>query len=1139
MSLYPKISSNTSESAFDLPTSITDASPDVYVFTNNNGVQQASLVFIIKNTHGTGSLDIDSISLMQTVAEEGFQLSPTYSTTTDIHIGHETLNVVKTSPSATNTGTTTQVDASGAVGFIGISSSGVANEQGALGIGFNASGSTHCIPIYDHLFIHANPIPALSYAAIVVRFKPTAQILTSNAYLYIVNNVQNYKVYFFPTVYNTVSYAGMLGQATDGGFPGVDSWTSSGNTLNDLGTLDLGLHPIGVDYSTHNPNNVVKFHDYSVTAGQYAYFNGTTTDFSSPNGSLVSTWFNQTSELIDVGFGDVDPGDSLVVPNEDNDVWNLMSGAFLTPDAKSSDEGHCAGDPSFNYHPMLNEGVINEPVYKNFGIDTTNDFYNHSTHYRHTTTNVDTLWTVNSHQSIATTESGVVYKLGKVINYLLPELSDGNQYFAFLVKLGFYYKLSMNQDHINYHKLVATESGPWLQRAINLHERAYGRNEVTGYGFNSLNGNQALGPKLVHGEGALCAMRRDKYYRLQLSLRYNNFNGSTSSDYVIPSFNMQETTTKSLGMYSDWGGGDKYPQNYASGVEIDGSTTVAMSGSITTDANAVWSGWETGTDGVHLALEYYLKYDGFSKDHMYANNTSGSDAYTKVAQGGGEYGENPWGVFYKDWGVAGASWVINRTNLGWGQIGMGYGDQGPRYRVMFHPKGSRLRMKEISNSQMPAMLFWGVSAGDAANVDQYNTSTEYVDWSTPMGVTGKWYYIGTTTERSDWDELDEYDEMDGLSQTYASDFVGARTEEGSWYGHGCACILKPACWQDNQNNPDHQATGRNHTNDIHATSGIAPMIFHVPIAWNKRTHAGGFEKEYAPQQGYFLLPGAQYNQNTTSYKSMGVFKLENTGDYPVWIQNVSVSPYNHMVDVATYSGGGNSYPTRYQPSEQSILLPQANMHMKPDNTNSNDPTWSFCLIGGNSKNDAVATTQFHAGNIEDNVIFTDAQTFISSGQKRYGVQLYNTGGDDLVSRYNEEGAPLIRTNWNDGDHISDNPTSGPSSSEDGQMIAIHFDVNATGNSSYDQGLYWTQVVITYYADSYQNRFDPDYNPANDENSHTALDACSNDNHKTRLHISKYLVGCRVSAPADIFVVDSEDDEIANDSTITFPSMTIE
>ena len=106
------------------------------------------------------------------------------------------------------------------------------------------------------------------------------------------------------------------------------------------------------------------------------------------------------------------------------------------------------------------------------------------------------------------------------------------------------------------------------------------------------------------------------------------------------------------------------------------------------------------------------------------------------------------------------------------------------------------------------------------------------------------------------------------------------------------------------------------------------------------------------------------------------------------------------------------------------------------------------------------------------------------------------------------------------------------------MLGVNFDLTATGNSAQDQGEYWVQVLITYYVDEYQNRYKAEVNSDGNQ-EHQALTLSSSDNTQSRLQFSKYLVRCRIEAPADIHIVDSENDEIADGSTITFPVMSVD
>ena len=894
----------------------------------------------------------------------------------------------------------------------------------------------------------------------------------------------------------------MRGTSTDGGSPGADSWSSGSGIIQDGETLNLGLHPVGTDYGVNN--NVLKFTDNSATAGEWGYFSPSNTTLTANAAESLNYSFFTENTTLSASAADADL--TLTAPNIGNgqggsQVSEAFSEAILTSLANLSDEGNCAGGGS-NYISQITEGQVNTPVYKNFGINTDNDFYNHSTHFDYTQAILR--WKTNEYQLAQDIETGRVFSMGQIVNTLYPDDTANNKYFSFLVTAGFYHKIQMRNDVVGLHKTLYDGDSNFLNLILNCATQP--DSTTTGYGPNL---SMARGPVLTQGNGNGTFFTRGKYFRLQMELKFVNYDGD--ANYGIASHSITDSTNKHYCLYSDWDQitGDTYPMHYDIGQSIDVQTTKEQSASITTLAEGASISF--GTTQENLNLEYYCYYDGFLMEHMYMND----DDYKIIHTNAGDAGEQIWGIWYHDWFPGGHTQINNGSSLGWGNLGDATGDYRPRYRIGFAPRPSMLKMCEVPDSAIKYYPWYDI-VNDPNNMEKLYTRTTRVSWL------DDWYFYDTSDSADSWDGSDHLVRYSGNTgrDTVAvgSGSLGlAMAAEGSWYGHGIGQVLRPSCWTGNGIRVYQGGLG----------NGSGPVIAHKPVTYYLRNENGSFINNYAIDKGYYDMPTPLYDSSTTKYRSMGIFKLENTGDYPVYIQQISVATHNFSYD-------GTNAGNKYQPNIDSVVLPERTNPASGTGTNplftptssSATPTWKFALMNENGDNIGSGSNIYHTLSINA----------FNENQSSYGPSLFGIGGSTPSTNYSN--SPHLKPLWDGGTpYISDavNSLSAPSGAA---MLGVVFDLTATGNSVNDQGEYWVQVLITYYVDEYQNRYKAQVNGDGNQ-EHEALTLSGNDNTQSRLQFSKYLVRCKIEAPADIVIVDSENDEIEDGSTITFPVMSVD
>ena len=125
---------------------------------------------------------------------------------------------------------------------------------------------------------------------------------------------------------------------------------------------------------------------------------------------------------------------------------------------------------------------------------------------------------------------------------------------------------------------------------------------------------------------------------------------------------------------------------------------------------------------------------------------------------------------------------------------------------------------------------------------------------------------------------------------------------------------------------------------------------------------------------------------------------------------------------------------------------------------------------------------------------------------------------------NDNQIRLIPTTWDE-----DKVTKMTDPETKFNFFNVSFELDPTNVSAYDQGDYYTQVLVSYYVgDRYNESLDTE---ANGDITTTNLILGDDDNFQSRLHVSKYLVKVSVSAVGTISIADIENDQLSGDIII--------
>ena len=1135
MAIYPKITGNTggtNENRYDL-LDAKDSISDFYIFKNPaTSVQEAFVIVVIKNTSSDTDLNIeDFVADSNFTTANGFYLDPTVNSVTGVgstvtpFLGGfdgsgNRVNKINYLPQNVITNTTNTSNATGAIGFIGVSSGGVSES----GEEFNI-GSSNIIPIYSTAYLKANDIGFGRYAAIVVRYAPVEAKDNFTSVLTIKNNAGNFNVKFGSEAVNSVNYFGReISVNTSGGNTVID-FVSGGATIQDQTVLDLGLWPTITGANAGLDKNLIgktfKFDDYSVVPGAYGYLYG-----------QVNQYF---TDFLTTSINNIDGQLNDQLDVRSNGIKNAFNQDFL----------HIAiikNDGSINYGNAANAlnladsliGSNNTAIIKSFDLSSSDDdFLTESSHIKKQSnwgTYKHGRYKANEHTSTGELSHGINFKLGQIVNKKDNDQALGtSNYLYFTVKLGFYSVLTFNNlQTIKHRKAVVNDSangaaGDSLSSFVNINLGVL---------------SKYIAPGFSSDKSSTGYMSRDSQCELNVSVRYNNFNGSNT--YGIPTFNIKNN----FGLYGEYFS-NVYPSKYLENSEFTGFQATNFSGASSADVN--YSTFNTaGNDGTILALKYLFSPSAVVKEHLYLlgeeNISLTPETNTATLYSDGRFKSlNKMGWREKDFGFITPSSSIGPSTYSY------YKDyvSNPeliKYKIAWLPKQSRLSVSITNNEK---------------NTFQIIDQGENYLASTTEKTTSNWYELGTSN----------------LGNASSS-------TEGGWYGQSGVAVYKPYCWNTSNTGgflaTRSGSTNTNFSNRDGSSTPIStnlrpflptgnfdggnltkPIVVHAPtdptITQNNGTdYAGCFTTGV---DSYFQLDNIAYDSVTNKFKAVGVLKLGNTGDYPLYIQRLEVNTDNHKID------GYNQYSSSqtHTPSgaNNTMLVPTSGANVKP-HTNSNDPEWKVFQMNAEYLNYSVeqaSTTvgqmDFYSssgtnttGNIKigGQTYFKNFPSNIASGQtKEAKTHYYTDNSNTYTDPYLGPVQPKFKTSNASGGarmFIPPNFDQEPLDTRYNE-IGISFEVTSTGSGSTNNGYYYTQLAITYYVDEYGNRktwTKDDTNP----NGYYILNRELGDqnNLSSRLYVSKYLIAVNLSGIAEIELQDAEGDEIVNGSKIDLGNINV-
>lgn len=1089
---YPLISGNPSDNTkLNLYAGDTDNLFDTYVFTDSTtGSQVAYLLFIVKNTHTSSDsvLEITEISGNADFNAD-FTINPPVSgSDASLLLGLST-NFAKAigDISGTNTGyaVANTTDASsgsctGADAFIGHNGS---IEQD--GTGFNVANSSFLLPIYKTSSIIGTGIPFNSYTSFLVKFAPSAvKTLAGEPKLTIKNNDNDIVLEFNGSVNNPLSFFAKVGTAT--ALEGNDIFETTGATISDGGTFDLGTYPVNYDYGTLG--KTLFFSDHSANAGNYQFrpadgFNSilrvgeieaetvdgvayTSSDFSTkPTGLFIQSWFATDTNL------------SFI-----NDVGSQ--------------------DP---VRQNLNIKYKNSDVYKNFSLRSDSTFNQHPTHFKAVNATDDNVHLTNQHTTADDSKVTAVYKLGKIINDTNPDQTTAalnNEYFVFKVQVAFYSILTFNQAQTDLHAKAKNSNLKLETRCFNNYQASSGS---TGPHFETRAG-QSISTHALRGNIST----------LNIYARYNYFNTGSlaTTDFTVPTFTVQSQTS----LYSDFTGSNSDLNTKAkfliSGTTNDFTTAkAALPGTnITVSSSTTFSTFnQTSNNGNIIGLQYHPDVNRFMAEHMYNHPIANSTKYNVVTN------ENPFGFYTADF-------VPSEAGITefWSKFAAAGGDEAaqPLYKMGFFPKLSHLRLLASDGGDL-------VTNSSGSNATP--KAKLFTDASTSSA---KPYSIATTkVSTTEWRAYNSTTAADTI-QTVNDGNASVVANEGEWYGSGKAYITNPTCWgnsgsRQTANTNDNPYIGHFPTNTSRSSTTGEPTVHDFKEPGDN----GGVNTPY-----YFRLPPASYNQSSAKWRSVGRFYFDNTGDYPIYIQAIEVKNKNF-----TNLEGGS---IAYQSTKDAVMPKTMNaagsaevaVTYKPDNTNS--PTPTFGIYQGKRTGDSPLSEAWDSSG-KGYKYGASAVNFPANASSAVLGKTHYNDNNEYVSGSLYNGSKtnkrlLVEPQVDSGFFSREEDDSKVKSNKTENYIDVTFEVTPTNNAAYDNGVYYTQIAISYYVDEYENR--KSVTADSDGYVETDLLLGATGNRTSRLYVSKYLIGVELTSAAEITLVDSEGD--ASPTAIELPNLSI-
>lgn len=1122
---------------------------DVYKFRDSNGADTVFMLFIIKNTHvdTDSSLQITSIS-GNDAFDSRFTLNPT-DDDGNLLIGfpndNKAVTPVNNDISGVNVSgvTSPPSDSTGASAYIGHPGS-VSNNSAAE---LNTSGSTFLIPIYTTTNIVNNNIPYNSYASFIVKFTPdsaadTLDINNITPQLYIRNNDTDIVINFEGRIVNPTDFYGIVGTALpDGQAVGIDKFDSSYTMiLGDGDTFDLGLFPVNYNYGAEN--KTIRFYDYSENPGSFRY--------DMTNGLMKTLETTTEAEGVTTT---ISSGINI------NSVNNFYSG-FKNRFNHLVLEKDCADDSTRGIYDN-NTANVNYPqaLFKNFEQRSTGPYFmNHPSNisFQGNVGSLDKKHHLYEHAADANAVARLGgYQIKKIVN-TLPSVDDDNQIFQFGVRLGYYHPFTFNAAQCDVWKLVWVNELPAYKKCSNVHVLAEinsdGRHPRIASTFN----NKPL--------------TRLSTCPLNIATRFNYFHegSATGAPFTVPSFYFEDSKLIVTGTSTS-----QAPVSYTTGTDITNKSQIysTRTGATTfTSSEASNMFDDASAHGTILELNYnispHLPFSTMYKDEnmvkgMYVN-PSDSNAY---------------GLFENRLYLS-----LNADGL-WGQafrrINASHDNAQPRYEYCFYPEYSYARLlstysdgvKTRSTNQTPnplCKLFYDDDAGVNDNTE-YNIGTEKITLNSP----NDWYPAGATnanqnmSSNEDQQYVDNGPDGDKNAGTFQSGWTinDVMANEGQWYGAGIVSYLRPHAWGFD--------TGRYANNNMTSSKG---RIDHNMYSIYRRGKTGyGAPRWYEENVDYwFKLPSASYNASVGKFRAVGRLYIDNTGDYPIFMQQIEVKTKGfHLANRP-----GSSQVFSYQNTKEA-LLPKSYDENNPNTqvfadykptADSATPSWG------------ISRGRYH-GDQEDSVEVWNDNDTAGLGLNNEKV-VFPRHFDEQATSTMDTAANYYITRNNMFDHSanvkSDFSNAFPTNNSDERVMLIQpqkegdiftrqsgsvhgvktgtliqsatdqvdlghmnyfdvvFELTPTGTSSDDNGMYYAQVCLTYYVNDHDSRKEHHADASGTvTDTHTQYIGQPHNAH-TRLRVSKYLVGVKVETLSEITVVDSESDIVANNSSIDLGDISI-
>ena len=1105
---------------------------DIYKFEDDNGTESLFLLFIIKNTHVDTSSELNISSIVGNDSfDRHFDIDPVAEGTSNLVLGFDSDNKAILPASITNTGTgasSAPTSSSGASAYIGHNGS-IGNTAAS---GINANSSSYLIPIYKTSDIIENNLGYNQYCSFLVKFTPISaasnlEVSGEVPQLYIRNNDTDMVINFEGRVINELSYYGVVGTATKGAGTSPDSFSSPNTHLiADGDEFDIGVFPTGYDYGA--TNKTIKFYDFSEQPGNFNYRWFSAGLMRPQTNTSVTT--EDVTNTVTAGLN----------ASSGNDLYS----AFLHPFNVTWYLAECASNSNTS-SPFTSAGTqTGLAIYKNFSLGSNEFFKNHPSNIAISGDNHNLNLHAGGLNNVAKTGA---YIIGRIENTEFADVNADDIFFQFGVRLGFYYVLTFSQSQCNVWKDTKNGSLKLRQRAFNV-EAAPPSNTSS--------------PRIA-SSSTTKPLSRLRTVPLNVFLRYNYwYEGSVTGDpFTIPSFNLHDNSLVSSR------GGSASPSQYSTGGDITQHSQVYQSYSGTAigeyDATDMFN--SGGNHGNMLGLHYSVspKTDFFPSD-MYPS----SDLANSYGMHVNPLGEGDYGLYNTDYTLK-----YNEADGLFQYIVTQSGDGSPKYKMFFWPEWSYLRLlagigdgvkTKVANTQpnTKVKLFYDAAAS-TYNQREYSMNMEKVKLDNP----DDWYPAGATAAdqnmQADTDQgwVDVGPSGDKVAGIYESGWSvsDVMANEGQWYGAGIVSILRPHQWDFD--------TGRWLNNASSSSKGV---VDHSLRDWKRYGKSGDGEKRWYEDvcDYWFKMPAAGYDASVGKFRAAGRLYMDNTGDYPIFIHNVECKTKSFEV-----ANRASSNEFRYQATAEALLpksydpndnTTQVFADYVPDPDNSATPTWGVSKgryhgdqedlvevwknddqtegIGYNS--DVVVFPQFRAYD-DSGVASMSATWHYLENNNSYQVTS-NFSAKHPTNNSNERSMvvePQVEndrfTRESDSNHgVKTGSTIHITGGRDlghQNYIDVVFELTPTGTSSYDNGMYYAQVLVSYYVNDYDSRY-AHYNNDND-NSVPQYVGQRHNAHK-RLRVSKYLVGVQVDTLAEITVVDSESDEISNGTIIDLGNISV-